>query len=440
MATRRLWCVLALLAGCTGTLGRGANDGAGDSHPGDGIAGDSRPGDGTAGEADLGDGAGDDVVGCAGETLVPWAGGAAYYAGWSHGPSSDPSFFPIAVWLQSPARAGAYAAIGINQYVGLWQGPTEVQLGDLAGAGMPVLATQNATGLVSVNAEMIHGWTQQDEPDNAQPDGSGGYDPCVERSVIQGLYADMVAADPTRPVLLNFGRGVAHEDWVGRGTCTGHLEHYPLYALGADIVSFDIYPMNSAAPVYGNLWYVAQGIDRLQAAVNREKPVWNWIETGQYGTGGSPPTPEQVRSEVWMSIIHGSMGIGYFVHQFEPTFIEAALLANPTMSAAVAAINARLTELAPVLNTQSSANAVTVTLSNSAVPVDTMLKRYGGATYLFAVAMRAGDSNATFEVTCLAQSATATVLDESRSLPVIAGSFTDHFSDYQAHLYRIEGM
>ena len=35
-----------------------------------------------------------------------------------------PESFPIAVWLQAPANAERYRAIGINTYVGLWRGPT----------------------------------------------------------------------------------------------------------------------------------------------------------------------------------------------------------------------------------------------------------------------------------------------------------------------------
>jgi hypothetical protein len=45
------------------------------------------------------------------------------------------------------------------------------------------------------------------------------------------------------------------------------------------------------------------------------------------------------------------------------------------MTARVAAINGQIKALAPVLNTQSVANGVTAASSNSAVPVDTMLKR-----------------------------------------------------------------
>jgi len=110
-------------------------------------------------------------------------------------------------------------------------------------------------------------------------------------------YDAMHAGDPTRPVYLNLGQGVAYEEYIGRGVCSGHLEHYAEYARGADIVSFDIYPVNSEYdPVRGNLWYVPQGIDRLREAVDYEKPVWNWIECTRISDTGARPTPEQVEA------------------------------------------------------------------------------------------------------------------------------------------------
>ena len=57
--------------------------------------------------------------------------GGTMYARWENGMSSDPDYFPIAVWLQSPRLAPRYKAAGINLYVGLWKGPTEEQLADL---------------------------------------------------------------------------------------------------------------------------------------------------------------------------------------------------------------------------------------------------------------------------------------------------------------------
>ena len=53
---------------------------------------------------------------------------ASPYAPWQNGPLADPAFFPLGVWVQDPRNAELYQEIGINTYVGLWQGPPEDQL------------------------------------------------------------------------------------------------------------------------------------------------------------------------------------------------------------------------------------------------------------------------------------------------------------------------
>src|SRR5437868_3067869 len=68
---------------------------------------------------------------------------AANYSQWPNGPPNDPSFFPIAVWLQSPANAARYRSAGFNTYVGLWHGPTATQLAELKRAGMKLICEQN---------------------------------------------------------------------------------------------------------------------------------------------------------------------------------------------------------------------------------------------------------------------------------------------------------
>ena len=74
---------------------------------------------------------------------------------------------------------------------------------------------------------------------------------------------------------------------------------YPMYEMGADIVAFDIYPVNNTdATTGGNLWFVAQGVDRLRMWANYAKPVWNWIETTGIDDPAHAPTPSQVRTEV----------------------------------------------------------------------------------------------------------------------------------------------
>jgi len=247
-------------------------------------------------------------------------------------------------------------------------------------------------------------------------------------------YADVTAKDPTRPAYLNFGQAVVNEAWPGRGdACSGHYEHYAKYIKGTDIVSYDVYPVNGRLP----LWWVARGIDRLREWGAYRKPVWNWIETTSID-GGPKPTPENVRSEVWLSIVHGSMGIGYFCHQFRPATNDAAPLDDAPMRDALAAIDEQIRTLAPALNTPSVANGVTVASSNAATPVDFMLKRQGGATYLFAVGARpGGETSASFQFRDCPAGLKAAVLGESRALEVKGGLLEDRFTDYQAHIYRI---
>src|SRR3954468_8705118 len=81
---------------------------------------------------------------------------------------NDPDFFPLAVWLQTPANAVRYKAAGINLYVALWRGPTDDQLATLKQQGMHVICSQNATGLAHKDDPTIVGWMHGDEPDNAQ--------------------------------------------------------------------------------------------------------------------------------------------------------------------------------------------------------------------------------------------------------------------------------
>jgi hypothetical protein len=163
--------------------------------------------------------------------------------------------------------------------------------------------------------------------------------------------------------MLNLGQGVAWDGWHGRGVRSNHPEDYPEYLPGCDIVSFYIYPVAHSNPqVAGNLWYVARGVERLVKWSAGEKVVWNCIEcTRIQSKSKSKATPSQVRSEVWMSLIHGSMGLIYFVHEWQPRFDEAALLHDSEiseMSREVTAISRQITELAPVLNRPTEKGSV----------------------------------------------------------------------------------
>lgn len=353
-------------------------------------------------------------------------------------PYTDPAFFPIGVWLQNPANAERYRAIGVNTFVGLWKGPTAAQLARLREAGMWVICEQNDLALNLPDRAIVIGWLYGDEPDNAQRRELGlGYGPPVPPAKVIDEYREMRAKDPTRPVLLNFGQGVAWDGWQGRGSRSGHPEDYPLYVKGGDILSFDIYPVTHTHPdVAGRLELVARGVERLRAWAKDGQTIWHVVGATRINNAEVTPTPQQICAQVWMGLVHGSRGVIYFVHQFKPRFIEAALFEDPDVVREVTRINGEIAELAPVLNSATVDGAVAVDSADASAPVAALVKRYGGQTYVFAIAMTPKTTRATFRDLSGGDGAAATVIGENCTLARDGGRFTDTFGPYAVHLYR----
>jgi len=108
------------------------------------------------------------------------------------------------------------------------------------------------------------------------------------------------------------------------------------------------------------------------------------------------------------------------------------------MPVAVTRINEQIAELAPVLNSADTV-AVTATSSVAEVPIDALAKRHGGDLYVFAVPMRLGETQVSFEVADLAGRFEAEAIGEGRVIEVVNGRFSDAFDIYQVHRYRVRG-
>ncbi|MDX9753665.1 MAG: beta-galactosidase [bacterium] len=357
-----------------------------------------------------------------------------------NGLSPEATYFPIGVWLQNPANAVRYKEAGINLYIGLWQGPTDEQLDQLKAQDIRVICGWNQTAQRRMDDPVFAGWMHQDEPDNAQPvtdpqTGKQSYGPPVKPETIVADYEEMKQRDPTRPIFLNLGQGVANDEWVGRGP-GAQLSDYETYIKGCDIVSYDIYPITDLRREDGEdyLWLIAKGLDRLTRWTDGEKPIWNVIECTHINNPNQKPTPNQVKSEVWMSLIHGSKGIIYFVHEFQPKFNEKALLDDPQMLEAVTAINQQIHTLAPILNQPSLPEGITVESSNPEVPIAFMAKEFEGALYLFAINMRNIPVSATFSFKQSIQAIED--MEEERTIPISQQQITDTFSPYQVRMYK----
>jgi hypothetical protein len=140
-------------------------------------------------------------------------------------------------------------------------------------------------------------------------------------------------------------------------------------------------------------------------------------------------------SEVWMALIHGASGIGYFCHEWHPDFDDHALLGDTPMAEAVGQINAEITELAPVLNS-SDLEVELLVETSGAVPLAVMVKSRHNQYYIFAVNMRDEATTATFEIGGVATAGQVEVLYENRDIATANGTFQDQFSGHAVHRYR----
>ena len=138
-----------------------------------------------------------------------------------------------------------------------------------------------------------------------------------------------------------------------------------------------------------------------------------------------------------MSLVHGSKGIIYFVHQFKPKFNEHALLDDLEMLAGVTALNKQIHLFAPLLNSPSLTNIASVQPSQKDTPIDIMVKRRGNVTYIFAVGMRNTPVTGTFTLTSVSPKPKVEVVGEGRELMLKNNRFVDDFQPYGVHIYRV---
>jgi hypothetical protein len=210
----------------------------------------------------------------------------------------------------------------------------------------------------------------------------------------------------------------------------GSTAPYRAYAKATDLIGTDVYP------VYGwcrpdRLSWVADA-QRELVKIAAGRPTYQWIEaasTSSQWCKGRGVLPEELRAEVWMAIANGAKAIGYFTHSWTPSYSQFRVA--PDVQAEMKRTDGEIAALTPAI----LAPAVPLQVHVPDARVDAIARRYAGKTYVFAVNVARTGAAATFSSPAFHGS--ASVYDESRSVPVSGGSFRDGFAPLAVHLYVI---
>ena len=297
-------------------------------------------------------------------------------------------FFPIMLWGQCPPYE-PLLALGIDVFMNNPCGGIDGQVAGLAGKGLSVAEAPGASGAGVIGSYY---------PDEADGHGYTG--------------ANLPAAQGLRFLTLT------NHFYSAAAPLPGGKGMYPGLVAKADVVGFDLYPLQS--------WCRRSALPDV-AAAQRElarlapgKPTFQWIETTHmdcpFADKSLEVTPATVRAESWLSLIGGAHGLGFFPIGW-----------TGDVSGALGQMGHDIQALGPVL----LAPAAPVTADS---PVEAAARSHGGAFYVFAVNPTYAPVKATIRAPGL-DGRPLQVLDENRTVTPKDGAFADDFAPLAVHLY-----
>ena len=321
-------------------------------------------------------------------------------------------FFPVMLIDQCTAADVARGkALGINLVVNeSCPGVAPVQqLNLMHGNVLAVLPIQvrqtRGTGLV--------GWTYPDEPDN------NGWTPAA---LAKALPYERGNPDGLVTFLTTTGRFFQHAPY---GSNQVPLSRYAAFARLADMAGFDLYPLNACQSDLTAVYDAQRAFVNLAGST----PTFQWIETGPIRStycGGFAMTPDELNAEVWLAVIGGARGIGYFTHTWSPN--HRPFDVAPALQVEMKQIDALLAAVKPGLL------GTTLRTTSDSPVVKVLARSGGGKAYVFAVNTMRSPTKVQFFVPQL-RDGPVTVLGEGRSVQVKSHYLIDHFGGLQVNVY-----
>lgn len=305
----------------------------------------------------------------------------------------DP-FLPIMQHQQCPETVGPNLALGFTVFSGPCSEGEPDAVADAAEGRAVVLLAPGAGG---------DGHSLPDEPD--------------DNGITPEELSEQLSAGEERPAFLTLT-----VDFLN-----GDEAFYRRYADVGDVLGFDLYPINRCRRDRLHEVYEAQV--RFEGLAGG-KPTFQWIETGlirPYYCGGIPPTPEEIRAEVFLALAGGARGIGYFTHTWSPEYGRFDL--DEGIAAEIRRTNRQLNALAPAI---LSPQAPTATAS--APGVYAFAREREGALYVFVVNATRTPVATSLEVPGLA-GRTLRVFEEGKTVRASRDRFVDALAPLDARIY-----
>jgi len=193
---------------------------------------------------------------------------------------------------------------------------------------------------------------------------------------------------------------------------------YPALIANADVVGFDLYPLQNWCKFDGRFHDVFDS-QRELVALGAGRPTFQWIEARLMDCHDSvlTPTPQTVRAETWLSIAGGAHAIGYFPYDWSSDIGAEIVREKGEIQTLVPAL------LEPAIDASANDGGIRVGA-----------RQHNGAIYVMAVNATRQSVTSTITVPALA-GRSLTSLDATRTVTAANGAFTDTFGPLEVHIY-----
>ena len=209
-------------------------------------------------------------------------------------------------------------------------------------------------------------------------------------------------------------------------------EKYETIFEKADVAGCHVYPMGMNLP--GKLDMVGDVVDFMNKYSKGKMAPLIDLECAKLEKGkriGTPPTPAQVRCEIWEAIVHGAKAICYFTISFEP-FVWSQIPARNEM---VLKYNNDLIQRLKEVILLGKEDVKVEKEVEEGLNISTMVKRDDKDIYIFAVNTANQEGRVKFKIDKQYVVKEIKNYEEKRELNIKDNIFEEEFAPYEVKIY-----